>query len=437
MEKVSKIQSFASKVFSIEKVNPFFSKVKIYVMYEGINRKGFYLSREAINKAIPTLFNTPIVGEFLADEKNFGGHGASVVKSNEGNPELVLSTRPYGVIPESAQIYWEAVTEDDGSLRDYLVVDGAYLWSGRYPELQTILDEGYFGQSMEIQVANGQPSIKSGTEVFDIQDFVFTGFCLLGIDKESDMYGHVEPAFEKAKVELVTYSLDKDSFKNQFNQMIDELKFTLQEGANTMANTEAQEDLKNRLGGVPTTDTEPEKVEPETNTEPETDGDGDTGTAEGSQEATEGSQEGDTPQGGQVEGQTETQPTDGVEATTEGATDGDGGEATFSVSVEEHNTLKANFEALETELTDLRNYKRTRELGDLQGRFSSQISEKEITAIFEANLETPIEKLELEIFALIGKKNFSLDSKQEQNKVSVVSPKVSNQEANPYGDIFK
>lgn len=435
MEKVKKIQSFTSKVFSIEKVNPFFSKVKIYVMYDDINRKGFYLHRDAINKAIPTLFNTPIVGEFLEDSQNFGGHGASVVRNEKGEPEMVLSTRPYGVIPESAQVYWEAVTEDDGSERDYLVVDGAYLWTARYPELQTILDEGYYGQSMEIEVVNGQPAIKNGSEVFSIQDFIFTGFCLLGIDKKSDMFGHVEPAFEKAKVELVTYSLDKDSFKSQFNQMIDELKFTLQEGANTqMENTTneqfvegtgTQDELKKRLEGNPVA-TVTEEVEP---------------TAEGTQEAPQGSQEGETPQGEQVEGQTETQPTDGTEAPTEGATetptDGGGEATTFSVSEDEFNTLKANFEALETEVSELRNYKRTRELGDLQGRFSNQVSEKEISAIFEANSNSSIEELELKIFALIGQKNFSLDTKQETNKVAVVTPKASTNVVNPYGAFFE
>ncbi|MFJ7982441.1 hypothetical protein ACIQ1D_19445 [Lysinibacillus xylanilyticus] len=454
MEKVSKKQNFTSKVYNIEKVNPFFSKVKIYVLYEGINRNGSYLNRNAINKAIPTIYNVPIVGEFLADVKNFGNHGANVVQNDNGEYEVILSTRPYGVVPESAQIYWESVKEDDGTEREYLVVDGAYLWTGRYPELHTFLDEGYYGQSMEIEVANGSYSIIEGQEVFNIQDFIFTAFCLLGIDKDSDMFGHEEPCFEKSKVELVTYSLDKDSFKTQFNQMIDELKFTLTGGGSkTMENentqfvegADVQNDLKKRLDGVSATDAEATEVTPEPEVKPETEEDTQTGSegSEGSdvaQKAVKAETEPTTPE-------TETPVVEGADAVTEVAHEGDatdGGEVavegdagTFTVSVEEHNALKANFEALETEVSELRTYKRNRELGDLKAKFSHQVSEQELTQLFEANSEATIEKLEVEIFALIGKKNYSLDNKPKQNKVSVVSPKVANEESsNPYGDIF-
>ena len=164
MNKIDKKQNFTSKIYSqdIEKINPFFSKVKIYVLYEGLNRNGSYLSRNAIEKAIPTLYNIPIVGEYLVEEQNFGGHGAKVVKNEQGEFQMVLSTRPYGVVPESAKIYWETVNEDDGAQRDYLVVDGAFLWSGRYPELQTIYDEGHYNQSMEIEMTNANYVLVEG-----------------------------------------------------------------------------------------------------------------------------------------------------------------------------------------------------------------------------------------------------------------------------------
>lgn len=454
MEKVSKKQNFSSKVYNIEKINPFFSKVKIYVMYEGFNRNGSYLDRNAINKAIPTIYNIPLVGEFLANEQNFGGHGANVVKNDDGQYELTLSTRPYGLVPESAQIYWEVVQEEDGTEREYLVVDGALLWTARYPELYTILDEGYYGQSMEIELINAKYSIVEGQEVLNIQDFIFTAFCLLGIDKDSDMFGHVPPAFESSKV--VAYSLDKDSFTSQFNQMVDELKFTLTEGGNSqMEDTkqfeDAQEDLKKRLENAPSTtveDADAEKptepltpLEPATPVDPPVDPNPDGDGNDGSEEGTEGSKDGDTPPAEPTTPESETPVVDGSDGSTEGATDGDGatdGGATFSVTEEEYSTLKANFEALEAKVTELSTYKRNRELGDLKDKFSAQISEQELNTVFEANPDTPIENLEVEIFALIGKKNYSLDPKPKQNnKVTVVSPKVTNEASqNPYGDIF-
>lgn len=441
MEDVNNKENFNSKVYSIEKINPFFSKVKIYVMYDGLNRKGSYLSRKAINEAIPTIYNLPIVGEYLVDERNFGGHGASLVKNAQGERELVLSTRPYGTIPESAQVYWELVTEEDGIEREYLVIDGAYLWTGRYPELHTILDEGYYGQSMEIEIVNSKQSFVDGQDVLNIQEFIFTGFCLLGIDKDSDMFGHVEPAFESGKV--VTYSLDKETFTSQYHQMIDELRFTLKEGGNSQMEdnkqtTDTQDELKNRLG-VSTIDGEDTPV---TDPKPDTQPDAETTGTEDPQTVVEDAQKVVEGDGEPIAPKTETPPTEDADGVVEGGggeapTDGDGG-ATFSITEEEYTTLKSNFEAMEVQLAELNAYKRNRELGDLQGKFSTQVSEQELKAVFEANPDASIEKLEVEIYALIGKKSYSLDSdsKPKQNKVSVVSPKVENSNANnPYGDI--
>ncbi len=441
VNKIDKKQNFTSKIYSqdIEKVNPFFSKVKIYVLYEGLNRNGSYLSRNAIEKAIPTLYNIPIVGEYLVEEQNFGGHGAKVVKNEQGEYQMVLSTRPYGVVPESANIYWETVNEDDGTQRDYLVVDGAFLWSGRYPELHTIYDEGHYNQSMEIEMTNANYALVEGQEVLEVKDFIFTAFCLLGIDKDSDMFGHVEPAFESSKV--IAYSLDKESFSSQFNQMIAELKFTLKEGGTNMEETqaqfveEAQDELRKRLeDGNPVAETAIDEPETETDT-PETDvveevQEAITEATEAPTEVVDGEPEPTTPE-------TETPAQDGTEAPTEGGTNGGGDAGTFSISEDEFNALKANFEAVNAEVAELREYKRSRELGDLKDKFSMQVSEQEINALFEANTETSIEKLELEIYALIGKKNFSLEGKQSTNKVTVVSPKADKAEYSPYGDIFK
>lgn len=443
MEKISKKQSLTSKFYSIEKINPFFSKVKIYVMYEGFNRNGSYMNRDTINRAIHTLYNIPIVGEYLEDTKNFGGHGASVVKNEQGEYELVLSTRPYGVVPESAQVYWETVVEDNGLEREYLVVDGAYLWTGRYPELNTIFDEGYYGQSMEIELINANYSIINGQEVLNIQDFVFTAFCLLGIDKDSDMFGHVPPAFESSKA--VAYSLDKELFKNQFNLMINELKLTLKEGGiyqmaenlQPEQETNAQDELKKRLEETATTVEEPETKDVEQEEELEV-------AQANIQETVEPTlAEAETKEEPELE-ITETEATTTEEAIeevveteteTNEATESTDGETTFSITEEEYNTLKTNFEALEVEVTELRSYKRNRELEDLQNKFSAQVSEQELKQVIEKNPDATIEKLEVEIFALIGKKNYSLESKTKRNKVSIVSPKVEN-ESNPYGDIF-
>ena len=48
---------------------------------------------------------------------NFGGHGGKLEISDKGI-KYVETTKPYGVVPESAEIAWEAVTEESGTVRE-------------------------------------------------------------------------------------------------------------------------------------------------------------------------------------------------------------------------------------------------------------------------------------------------------------------------------
>jgi hypothetical protein len=220
---VDKVVRFEVNIDEVEKINPLFSKAKIKVLYTGINRNQTHFSKSAVESALPSIFNIPIVGEYLESKENFGGHGGKIEITDQGI-EWIQTTKPYGVVPESASTYWENVTESDGTINEYLVIDGAYLWTGRYDELEDLLNQSY-GQSMEIEVQDGDFAVIDGVKTFDIKDFVFSALCILGVDKEGE--GHVEPCFENASISA--YSLNKEDFKKQFNQMIAELKFSLTE----------------------------------------------------------------------------------------------------------------------------------------------------------------------------------------------------------------
>jgi hypothetical protein len=215
---VDKIVRFEVNIDEVEKVNPLFSKAKIRVLYTGLNRNNSHFTKSAVESALPSIYNIPIVGEFLEQSENFGGHGGKIEISDDGI-KYIQTTKPYGVVAESADIYWENVTEEDGTINEYLVIDGAYLWTGRYEELEDLLNQSY-GQSMEIEIQNGEFAIIDGVKTFNIKEFVFSALCILGVGD-----GHVEPCFEGASI--TAYSLDKEDFKKQFNQMVAELKFSL------------------------------------------------------------------------------------------------------------------------------------------------------------------------------------------------------------------
>lgn len=220
---------FNVHISDVEKINPLFSKCKIRVLYAGLNRNNSYLSRKSIEEALPSLFNIPIVGEYLQETDNFGGHGGTIDVSGD-KPKWVNTTVPYGLVPESANIYWEEVIETDGSTNEYLVVENAFLWTGRYPEAQMLIGQ-QFNQSMEIEVQKGNYSNINGQKAYEVEKFLFSALCILGIDKESDPNGHVEPCFESASI--VAYQLDKDKFKEDFKLMLNELKYSLTESSSS------------------------------------------------------------------------------------------------------------------------------------------------------------------------------------------------------------
>lgn len=140
--------------------------------------------------------------------------------------KYVHTTKPYGVVPESATYSWEEVETSNGK-REYLTIDGCYLWTGRYEEAFSVADQGK-GQSMEIEVTEGRWDEKE--EAYQIDNFIFSALCILGDD--------VEPAFEDANI--VAYSLDKDSFRQDFSIMLKELKHSLE-------SEEVKEELKMTL----------------------------------------------------------------------------------------------------------------------------------------------------------------------------------------------
>lgn len=164
------------------------------------------ISKDAVEKALPTLAGIPIVGEFSVENKDFKGHGGAIDLSDY---KYIHTTKPYGFVPESATYDWEEIRG-----KEYLTISGCYLWTGRYEEAFSVVENGK-AQSMEIEITDGRWDEEE--EAYRIDNFIFSALCILGDD--------VEPAFENASIGA--YSLDKDSFKQEFTQMLSELKSSL------------------------------------------------------------------------------------------------------------------------------------------------------------------------------------------------------------------
>lgn len=205
---------------SYEKLNSQFSKVKIRIAYDGLNRNGSIIPKDVLNNMSKTsLLNIPIVGEYSEEKKNFLGHGGKLEISDEGF-KFIDTTRPYGVVPSDTEVYWEKIMDKNGyDEHEYLCCTGI-LWHGRYPEIEKILDDGA-NQSMELQILDAEYTEDSK---FLIKNAEFSALCVLGKDdyhsKDDPDSTNVEPCFEDACISR--YS-SKD-FKEEFSLMLDQYK---------------------------------------------------------------------------------------------------------------------------------------------------------------------------------------------------------------------
>lgn len=196
--------AFSSGISKLTEYNSSFDTGILRVAYTGRNRNNSFISKEAFERCIGSIYNCPIVCRYDREADELGSHDIELVTNDDGGIKLVNATHPVGVIPESAKWHWEEI-EDDSGIHEYLCID-ALIWK-RQEAYQKIKDNGVTDESMEITVLEGQMT----DGVYVIDRFEFTAFCLLGT---------AEPCFESASLEM--FSLD--GFKQQFAEMMQELK---------------------------------------------------------------------------------------------------------------------------------------------------------------------------------------------------------------------
>lgn len=196
--------TFASSLTNLCEVNSSFDTGVLRICYTGKNRNGSFISREAIERNIKTIYNCPIVTNYDRESDTLGGHDMEVVKDNNGGMRIVNLTSPVGVIPESANVYFKEDEDADGVKHEYLYAD-VLLWK-RQEAYKKIKDDGVTNHSMEISVKSGF----SKDNIYYIDDFEFNAFALIGCT----------PCFEASALEMFSA---KD-FKKQMSEMMCDLK---------------------------------------------------------------------------------------------------------------------------------------------------------------------------------------------------------------------
>ena len=251
MDKKYSSITFKAKVKPIKPVNPEFDLVKIYVQGVGKNRNGSYMSKENIEKALPTLNYCPVVGHIIEYTDNdgnkrryIGGHDYEI----DDNWEFKNLTVPYGVVVENSYD-WETVNEY-GTDVEYLTAN-AILWTGRYPELKECIysDDTWFNQSMEINIGEGKyRPLDEDSNYTEFLEWDYSALCLLGKADENSTNGHTdssehtEPCFISSRVLPVEFE------KSEFEMIMTEMKQKLSQCFdNQSSNSEV--DKKDKIDG--------------------------------------------------------------------------------------------------------------------------------------------------------------------------------------------
>lgn len=193
-------------------VNSGFAKVKLLVMTHEQIANGTHFKKEVINQNLGSINYIPVVAEYKEEVKDFNTHGGEVVINDEGI-FFRETTKPYGVvINDTAK--WENIKLKNGETAEYLTCM-AYLWLDRNPEINCLYDGKSNNQSMEVSVQEAH--FNEETWVYEIDKFQFSALCILG--KE------ILPAFDEAKV-VTDYS--KQDFKAEYTEMLSALNIYLQ-----------------------------------------------------------------------------------------------------------------------------------------------------------------------------------------------------------------
>lgn len=422
---------FEMTIFDVVDLNKSFASAKVLIAYTGRNRNYSDIGKQAFIDALPSIKNIPIVGRYDVDKDDFGGHDIKVINKEDGI-DIVNTTIPFGVVPESANQWFETRIVN-GEEKECLFTD-VVLWK-RQHGYEHIASVGTLGQSMEINIDS---YVVDSDGYCIIDKFQFEALTILGDD--------ITPCFENACVQMYSNEIVSD-FKLQFSEMLREFK-ELNQSSTTVTDVTMEVDIdKNNGGSTMAEEIKNEVVDEVTETVvEETLEETVKNTVEDvAEEVVEETTDETTEEivDETVEEHKEDTPTEEVVE-----------EATEETVVEESNEdysvlyseLKEKYDALENEVVSLREYKQTKESEErkcaedaLFADYEETIGEtEEFKSLKEKASEFSLDALKKECLCIVGMYSMTNKTKETNKSDSLkfsLEPEVSEDE--PYGGLMK
>ena len=433
--------NYPCEMINISPVNPLISKCQIKVCYvsDKPNRNGSVITKEVARDMANSLPGSPIVGYFNENNGDFEEHNRSI-EISQGEFKIKDTTKPYGFVDLGAKCWFQKFQEGNVE-REYLMTEG-YLWTGQYPECERVLTHGN-NQSMELDEKNinahWAKDENGDPQFFIINEAIISKLCILG--------ENYEPCFEGAQITKVQFSFD-DGFKEKLFSMMNELKELLNEGGVSMdkdlltsegvieegqdSNFAAKVD-EEKKDDKKDDDKEEEKCpkcgkpKSECECEDKDDEDKKKFAANDPEDKEDKKDEDKCPDCGKPK----------EECTCE--KDKEDKKEKYSLNeipeylelVENYNTLQSQYSALETEVTELREFKVAAERKDKEAMIADfyMLSDEDKKDVVD-NIDTySLEDIEakLSIICVRNKVSFNLDDDKEEEKKEVVTYSMNDQ----------
>ena len=198
-------------------------KLKLKVCHTDVNRNGSHISKENMEKAMPTLKYRPILAyihELKDGTKDFYAHNMEIVENEDGEAEINYIEKQVGCF--TADEPW--LEYDDEKGKDY-VMAYAVIPEG-YTEAADIIRRKN-GTKVSCELVINELSYNAKEKYLDLTDFYFAGTTLLGVDEEGNEIGE---GMLGARADISDFCHNEPTFNYQEKliETLEKLNFTLE-----------------------------------------------------------------------------------------------------------------------------------------------------------------------------------------------------------------
>lgn len=198
-------------------------KLKLKVCHTNVNRNGSNISKENMEKAMPTLKYRPILAyihELEDGTKDFYAHNMEIVENEDGETEINYIEKQVGCF--TADEPW--LEYDKEKDKDY-VIAYAVIPEG-YTEAADIIRRKN-GTKVSCELVINELSYNAKEKYLDLTDFYFAGTTLLGVDEDGNEIGE---GMLGARADISDFCHKEPTFNYQEKliETLEKLNFTLE-----------------------------------------------------------------------------------------------------------------------------------------------------------------------------------------------------------------